>query len=109
MTAPFPPRIVPPGKVSDYLLNLDHEVGGAKAMFFQHFGFSRDEVDVLTAALIGHPDRNGIEDTTSNRWGTTHVVRCSVVSPDGRNPCIRSVWIVLPGESSARLVTAYPG
>jgi filamentous hemagglutinin len=101
--------MVPAGKISDYLLNVDHAVGGAKAAFFNGFGFSRDAIDVMTAALVGHPDRNSVEATTSNLWGTTHVVRCSVASPDGRNPCIRSVWIVPPGETSARLVTAYPG
>ncbi|MEW6638092.1 MAG: DUF6883 domain-containing protein [Actinomycetota bacterium] len=30
-------------------------------------------------------------------------------SPDGRDPVIRTVWLVEKGRSHPRLVTAYPG
>jgi Domain of unknown function (DUF6883) len=32
----------------------------------------------------------------------------SMVSPDGRNPLMRTVWILEKGEDAPRLVTAYP-
>ena len=103
-----PARTVPQAKLTGYLLNSEHEVGGPKAVFFQGFGFSIDELHVMTAALTAHPDHNPVEVEIRNEWGITYVVRCSLKTPDGRDPCIRTVWIVPPGRSHARLVTAYP-
>lgn len=108
MTPQFLIRIVPRGKIVDYLLNLQHEAGGSKAVFFRDHGFSLDQVDVMTAALVDHPERNVVEDVATDAWGTRYVVRCRITAPDGRNPCVRTVWMVRRGESRARLVTAYP-
>ncbi|MEL6060922.1 MULTISPECIES: DUF6883 domain-containing protein [unclassified Methylobacterium] len=103
-----PPRIVPPAKLTDYLLRLDHPVGGSKAAFFQALGFSDSHLDVITAALIAHPDHNPVAEIERDRWGTRCVVRCRIRTPDGRDPCILTVWIVPPNETDVRLVTAYP-
>ena len=109
MSRPFPPRTVPATKLTRYLLDPMHEVGSSKEAFFRAYGFSADRWEVMAAALMSHPDRNPIEKTTSDQWGTRHVVRCTVGTPDRRDPCIRSVWIVPKGHDTARLVTAYPG
>ena len=77
-------------------------------MFFRAFGFSGDRLDVMIAALIAHPDLNPVERVRTDQWGTRYVARCNVESPDGRNPCILTVWIVPPGQVDATLVTAYP-
>lgn len=108
MTKRVPARSVPQPKITEYLLNRDHEVGGPKAAFFERFGFSPDQWEAMATALLAHPDRNPVEDVVPSRWGTKYVVRCSVVTPDGRNPCILSVWNVLPGKTEAVFVTAYP-
>ncbi|WP_409565099.1 DUF6883 domain-containing protein [Methylobacterium sp. J-090] len=50
-----------------------------------------------------------MEDVIRSRWGTKYVVRCNVETPDGRNPCILSVWNVLPGTTNALFITAYRG
>ena len=108
MTSPFPPRSVPLAKITGYLLDLRHEAGGPKAVFFRNHGFTPDQTDTMMAALADHPDRNTVEDVASDVWGTRYVVRCSIATPDGRDPCIRTVWMVRQGETDARLVTAYP-
>ena len=108
MTADVPPRIVPVAKLTDYLLRPDHPAGGSKAAFFQAFGFSPTRLDIITAALIAHPDHNPVADTERSWWGTKYIVRCRIRTPDGRDPCILTVWIVPSGEADARLVTAYP-
>ncbi len=107
MSTPFPLRIVPPAKITQYLMNPDHEEGGPKQAFFIRFGFSADQVEVMTASLTAHPDLHPIETTSDDRWGTTLTIRCSVPTPDGRDPCIRTVWMVRKGETDARFVTAY--
>lgn len=62
----------------------------------------------MAEALIGHPERNAVEEVIRERWATKYVVRCTVETPDGRNPCILTIWTVPPGAEKARLVTAYP-
>ncbi|WP_091928306.1 DUF6883 domain-containing protein [Methylobacterium sp. yr668] len=108
MTTPVPPRTVPPAKITGYLLKPDHPIGGPKSVFFRSFGFSLDQSDVMAVALIAHADRNPVIDTPTDQWGMKYIVRCHVQTPDGRNPCIITVWIVPRGETEARLVTAYP-
>lgn len=108
MTLAVLPRIVPPAKLTDYLLDPDHPAGGPKAAFFRRFGFSIDRPDVMIAALIAHPDRNPVEATHLDQWGMRYTVRCRIETPDRRDPCILTVWILPPGHGEARLVTAYP-
>jgi hypothetical protein len=103
-----PPRIVPPAKLTDYLLRPDHPVGGSKAAFFQAFGFTRERPAIMAAALVDHPERNPVSAVETGPWGVKYIVRCHLRTPDGRDPCILSVWIVTPGSALARLVTAYP-
>lgn len=105
--APLAGCTVPEDKITDYLLDPDHPFGGPKARFFLHCGFSLATWQALAAALARHPALNPVENTTSTRYGAKYVVRCSLVTPDGRNPCVVTVWMK-DGDAPPRLVTAYP-
>lgn len=100
-------RTVPETKITEYLLNRTHRVGGPKAAFFLARGFSTERRDEMADALAAHPDRNLVETTSPTPWGLKYVVRCSVETPNGRNPCIRTVWRE-DGAGGVVLVTAYP-
>jgi Domain of unknown function (DUF6883) len=104
---PLTDCIVPEIKISDYLLDPRHSVGGSKAKFFMSFGFSRNDSPTMAAALAEHPLKNAIEETIATRHGSKHVVRCAIATPDGRDPCIVTVWMK-EGDAPARFVTAYP-
>lgn len=99
---------VPREKLHGYLLDLDHPEGGGKAKFFLARGFSRDELEVFASALRVQGTTNPVERYKPNEFGRKIIVRCSVVTPDGLNPCIVSVWME-DGSDQPRLVTAYPG
>ena len=94
-------------KVRTYLLNTAHPVGVPKARVFLSRGFSVAAWRVLTAALRQHPIDNPAESSQQTGYGLRLTVRCRLTTPDGSNPCIRTVWMVEPGLP-ARLVTAYP-
>lgn len=109
MTAAVPEtRTVEEKKVKEYLLNETHEAGGPKARFFLARGFSPDRWQEIAAALVAHPERNPVEGTSRNEYGTKYVVRCRIETPDGRAPCIVTVWMDRDDKGDARLVTAYP-
>lgn len=92
-------------KVSAYLLDAAHPQNGGKARFFLDHGF---DTDALARALVAHPQRNPVAETLINPHGRKFVVHCNMPSPDARNPCITSVWIIDTNGDRPRLVTAYP-
>ena len=98
---------VPDAKVTRYLLNLAHPEGGAKARFFLGFGFTLSGWQTLVAALLAHPLHNQIFTAQNTGFGMKYVVRCALRTPDGRHPCIISIWIN-DAARRPRLVTAYP-
>jgi hypothetical protein len=95
-------------KVRDYLLNPLHPNNGGKAGFFLRFGFTQRHWPVLQSSLRYHPQANPVTIVRPNPYGTRYTVRCTLLSPDGRNPCITSLWVIDPSSSRPTLVTAYP-
>ena len=94
-------------KIRDYLLNATHPSGAAKARYFLAAGFDPSRWEVFRDALANHPLTASLEtlDPTS-QYGEKRTYRCSVASPNGRNPCILTVWQQSGGDF--RLITAYP-
>jgi hypothetical protein len=45
---------------------------------------------------------------TETFFGPRYNVDGKIVTPDGRNPTIRTVWQMDHGELAPRLITAYP-
>jgi filamentous hemagglutinin len=94
-------------KVENYLLNEDHPDGRSKAKFFKSFGFVAEHAESLITALFDHPIRNSVFEVKSSPFGEKYVIRCAIETPDGRNPCVVSIWVIEP-DRRPRLVTAYP-
>ncbi len=94
-------------KITEYLLNDDHIDGGPKSKFLKSFGFSQSDVDALKAALENHPVDHEVTNIIATEWGTKFIVECSIRTPDGRNPCIRTVWQQDGNRGGPRFVTAY--
>lgn len=98
---------VPEKKVTHYLLDLQHAEGGSKAAFFLKRGFSRREWEIFAEALKVHGKTQTLTREVKTRHGRKFVVECQIETPDGRNPCILSVWIQTADKPPA-LVTAHP-
>ena len=95
-------------KFRDYLLDANHPMNGGKDAFFQLSGFNRANWFVLKTALLDHPHANPVSATVRTQWGDTYEVVCNCQSPDGRNPCVKSVWVIEPISTDPKFVTAYP-
>lgn len=99
---------IPPEKITDYLLNLGHEDGGGKAIFFIHFGFSLEQWQDLAKALINHAETNNITKQEKTPFGTRYVIEGKFLTPTGRVVQLRSVWFIEENSTIPRLTTAYP-
>jgi hypothetical protein len=95
-------------KVVEYLLSFSHPDGRSKAEFFSRFGFSVDEWEVLARALKKHGREHVVTVSARSAHGTRHCVDGPLLTPDGRNPQIRTVWILAEGSRAPRLITAHP-
>lgn len=95
-------------KVRDYLLSRDHPDNDGKAGFFELFGFARERWSELQASLIAHPATNDVVRVVPAGDGIRYRVQCNLVGPNGRNPCITTIWAVENGQPP-RLITAFPG
>ena len=96
-------------KITKYLLDPSHSTQAVgKSRFFTDHGFSPATWGDLKKALLDHPQLNSVSATASTRFGEKYEVSCSLITPDGRNPCVISVWIIEPPDPDPRFVTAYP-
>lgn len=86
---------------------LKYLVTSGKARFFTDHGFHPNREMEWIAALRWHPQLNHIENVYQTVHGVKYTVRCSLPSPDGRNPCAFTVWMVDAGQSVPRFVTGY--
>jgi len=94
-------------KITQYLLNLEHAQGGPKAVYFKNRGFELTEWELFAAALREHGATQPVTEVEETGHGRKYTVECSIATPDGKNPCILSVWIA-KGDRPPRLVTAHP-
>jgi hypothetical protein len=101
--------VVNESKIRDYLLSETHPVGRGKALFFKQRGFCSDDWLRLAAALRAHPRQNPILHTELSTYGQKFTIRCKIETPDGRNPCIVTVWIVEEDEAPRCLVPGFGG
>jgi hypothetical protein len=97
---------VPHEKITGYLLS--EERSGGKTDFFIRFGFSTTQWRQLELALLTHAATHEAKQVIRNQHGTKYVIEGALQTPDGRNPHVRTVWIIEHQQERARLVTAYP-
>jgi hypothetical protein len=99
---------VPLDKITGYLLDVEHENGRGKALFFIHFGFSVAKWEELAQALIRHANEYEVVKQETTRFGTRFVIEGALPTPSQRTPQIRVVWFIPKNEEQPRLATAYP-
>jgi hypothetical protein len=98
--------VIAPSKITHYLLKWRSK--DDKSQYFMSLGFTQQKWTELRDALLRHPLDNDYVATGSGVNGVTFEVQCNLRTPDGRNPCIRSIWQIDRGTSVPKLVTAYP-
>lgn len=100
-----PQAFVKEDKIKLYLLSDTHPVGKHKARVLRSLGFSLQQWDLLRDALCQHAQQNDYTDITPSINGPLYEVQCHLQTPDGRNPCITTVWEIAAGQAPS-FVTA---
>jgi hypothetical protein len=95
-------------KIEDYLLCRSHPDGWGKADFFERFGFTVERWKILAEALRRHGQAYNVTNKVESAFGVRYSVDGLLETPDGRNPMVRTVWIIERGAVIPRLITAHP-
>lgn len=95
-------------KILNYLLCREHPDGGSKAKFFKRFGFDRGEWELLADALRRHAEDHEVAKMVETGYGRRYIINGTIRTADGRNPVVRTVWVIDEGSELPRLVTAHP-
>ncbi len=108
---PFPHAdraVVPNEKTTEYLLNVDHPVGGPKARWFIHLGYDPADPDALIHDLLDVAQ--SCEDFHEQRTqhGVKYIAVGRIVSPKQIVADALTVWIIEDEAPTPLLVTAYP-
>ena len=98
---------IPPAKILDYLLSMESRTGRSKARYFTQFGFRREKWQRMVDALLRHGASHAVVNIAETQYGPTYAIDGALLTPDGRNPRVRTVWMVRHGDAP-RFVTAYP-
>jgi hypothetical protein len=100
--------IIAERKIIRYLLALEHAAGRHKALWLLAHGFRADAWGMLAAAIRHHAETHEVARVEDSPFGKRYVIEGSLVTPDGRNPLVRTVWFIEEGDDRPQLVTAYP-
>ena len=99
---------IEPAKITRYLLSLDSERGRSKAKFFMEFGFQQEEWLRLAQAFLAHGNSHEVVRVIETQHGTKFTVDGALQTPDGRDPRVRTVWMIYHGTDEPWLITAHP-
>ncbi len=99
---------VPLGKVTSYLLSLNHPVGRSKARFFRGLGFDDDSAPRLKFELERLAREGKVVQKIPGSYGIKYIVEGDISTPSGVETWLTTVWLIESGRLRPRLVTAYP-
>lgn len=100
--------VIEPAKLTEYLLNIEHKHGGAKAKLLLQCGYSLDnwqqlEIDIRKFHLA--VDVNLIKETP---YGIRYEIRANILTPSNRLLLVKTVWQIDRGTDFPRLITLVP-
>lgn len=100
--------IIPPEKLSRYVLSLTHPDGRAKAQYLARLGYSEGDGTRLEADLREqHLSLEALPGKPSP-YGQKYEILGSLTGPNAASTWVRTVWIIRTGESVPRFVTLVP-
>jgi hypothetical protein len=100
-----PDAIIPPAKLTQYLLRF--RTRNDKSRLLGRIGFSIEEPAVLEAAIRLHASQGAATTNRHDLYGDYFVVAGTLAGPKGEL-FIKSVWVRRAGESAIRFVTLQP-
>jgi hypothetical protein len=100
--------IIAQDKLCNYLLNVTHRRGAAKAKLLLAMGYRPDHWQQLEADIRSQHLSAEVESTVNNEYGMRFDILAPLQGPSARAVMFRSVWQIDTGTEVPRLITMYP-
>jgi hypothetical protein len=100
--------VVPIEKVTEYLLNPLHPVGGPKARWLAALGYCLESPKELADDLLGVVRKSEDFTVQSDVFGVKYAVKGSLITPSGRIARVLTIWMIENNTFFPRLVSAFP-
>jgi hypothetical protein len=100
--------VIDEDKVRNYLLSRTHPIGRFKASFFARAGFGPSDWQHLILQLRSLATRGQAVQGESSQYGQKYLVSGTLTAPGGTSVEVTTVWLVLTGSDTPRLVTVHP-
>jgi len=99
--------VVEDHKLLDYVLNLDHPVGGHHAILFRDLlGITKANWTVLRDALLDGAKQEDVVPGQASAYGEKWEMRLSLNGPAGTKTVL-AVWLIEHGSQAPPLITSY--
>lgn len=99
---------IPPAKLYEYSLNMNHNRGRNKAIVFQSaLGFNSGNGELLKQAILSGLAVTPAKVGYLTEYGQTFVVDMPITGPNGNTAIVRTAWIIRPDKDYPDLVSAY--
>jgi hypothetical protein len=99
---------IPADKLRDYLLSTTHPDGRGKAEYLGGLGYSQDAFSRLEADLREQILTLDAQPGRLSPYGQKYEILGPLTGPNGNTAWVRTIWIILTGETAPRLVTVIP-
>lgn len=100
--------IIPPAKLRDYVLSTTHPEGRGKAEYLGRLGYSQDGFNRLEADLREQILALDAQAGWLSPYGQKYEILAPLTGPNGNTAWVRTIWIILTGETAPSLVTLIP-
>ena len=109
MTVPNAERaIIAVEKLTEYLLNMSHKRGAAKARLLLGAGYRPDSPRLLESDLRAQHLSLDVARTSENPYGRVYEVDAPIKTPSGKTVRFCSIWQIDTGTDVPRFITMYP-
>ena len=100
--------IIRPDKLRNYLLSVGHPDGRGKAEYLGRLGYSQEAFEQLEADLREQILSREAQPGRASRYGRKYEILGPLTGPNGQTAWVLTIWIIVTGETTPRLVTLIP-
>jgi hypothetical protein len=100
--------IIESSKITEYLLNTDHQRGGSKARLLIQFGYSLANWEKLEEDIRRFHLEQDVNLITETPYGIRYQISANLITPIERPLLVKTVWQIDINTDFPRLITLVP-
>jgi hypothetical protein len=100
--------IIEPDKLTEYLLNPNHQRGKSKAHLLMKLGYSLENWQELEQDIRRDHLNEEITEIQETPYGVRYKIRAILITPTGELLMVKTVWQIDIGQNIPRFITLVP-